>query len=288
MADPMLHHADERPHPPSGDAGWEESWYFDFIADDAEIAGYARLTFRAAEGRAWWWSAVVGTDLPFVLVREHDVELPRAGTLEIRGSGLWAEPICETPFEHWGLGLEAFAVGLDDPAVAYAGERGEPVPLGFDLEWEPAAGPAVWPSPPASGRYGQAGAVHGEVLVGRRRFPLSGTGATEHAWGPRDWWSAAAPEPPPAWLAGRLDSDHLLGPGPDVAADLTVDGGGLLTGGQVVAPGGIRASVEPVRHAPLQIPGTGGRVSRLARALCRLETDDGRRGWAWAERLQPA
>jgi hypothetical protein len=285
MADRTLNHADEAPHAPSGDAGWEESWYFDFISDDGELAGYARLTLRPREARAWWWSAVVGADLPYVLVREHDVELPRSGTLEIRGSGLWAEPICEIPYEHWGLGLEAFAVGLDDPADAYAGERGEPVPLGFDLEWEPEAPPAVWPSSAPDGRYGQAGAVHGEVLVGRRRFPLTGTGATEHAWGRRDWWTSA---PEPAWLAGRLDEGDLLGPGPGLAVDLALDDGGLVAGGGVVAPGGLRASLEPVRHAPLQVPGAGGRVSRLARALCRLEADDGRPGWAWAERLQPA
>ncbi|MDQ4098611.1 MAG: hypothetical protein M3144_12185, partial [Actinomycetota bacterium] len=75
---------------------------------------------------------------------------------------------------------------------------------------------------------------------------------------------------------------------PDVAADISLDDLGLVAGGHVTGPNDVRATIEPVRHAPLQVPAADGRVSRLARALCRLEADDGRRGWAWAERLQPA
>src|SRR5207237_456868 len=81
--------------------------------------------------------------------------------------GLWAQPICETPHEHWTLGLEAFGVALDDPAVAYHGERGDRVALGLDLEWE-----AVAPAQASTGlpRYEQPCAVHGDVLVGDERL----------------------------------------------------------------------------------------------------------------------
>ena len=285
MADSPLTGADERAHAPGAEADWEESWYFDFVSADGRVAGYARLGLRPREGRAWWWSAVVGTDLPYVLVRDHDVDPPRRGTFEIRAPGLWAEPVCETPFEHWGLGLEAFAVALDDPIQAYGDERGEPVPLGFDLEWEPHAAPAVWPPEAGRTRYAQAGAVHGEVLVGRGRFPIAGWGTNEHAWGPRSWWS---PQAVGGWVAGTVDG-VAVGPGPEVSADVAVDGRGLVSAGRVEAPGGlVAATLAPVHHAPLRIPAPDGRVSRLARALCRLETPDGRSGWAWAERLQPA
>ena len=289
MADPAITDADEGPHRPGAGADWEESWYFDFVAAGGEVAGYARLALRPGEGGAWWWSAVVGRDLPYVLVREHEVPLPRARTLEIRASGLWAEPICETPFEHWGLGLEAFAIALDDPTDAYGAERGDPVPLGLDLEWEPETPPAAWPVAPADGgHYGQAGAVHGVVLVGSRRFIVTGAGATEHCWGRRDWWPANPPAAGPAWLAGRLDPDSAIGPGPDVVAELALDDRGLLAAGHVTSEGWAAVAVHPVRHAPLRVPALDGRVSRLARALCRLEAPDGRSGWAWAERLQPA
>src|SRR5262245_20022822 len=121
----------EGAHRPGPEAGWEESWYFDFATGEGIgegiVAGYARLGLRPGEGVAWWWTAVVGHDLPFVLVRDHEVEPPKPGTLEIRAPGLWAEPVCETAFEHWSVGLEAMAVALDDPTEAYRGERGDPV-----------------------------------------------------------------------------------------------------------------------------------------------------------------
>jgi hypothetical protein len=284
MADPPLTSADERAHPPGTEPDWEESWYFDFVSTDGRLGGYARLALRPHDGRAWWWSAVVGIDLPYVLVREHEVDPPRPGTFEIRAPGLWAEPVCETPFEHWGVGLEAFAVALDDPVDAYGDERGHPVPLGLDVEWEPRAGPAVWPRRCGRSRYAQAAAVHGEVLLGRERLPLEGMGSTEHAWGPRAWWSSA---PAAGWVAGTAGSE-AVGPGPDVSAELSLDGRRLLSGGRVAAPGGFVATLTPVRHAPLRIPAPDGRGSRLARALCRLDASDGRSGWAWAERLQPA
>jgi hypothetical protein len=212
-----------------------------------------------------------------VLVRDHDVDPPRRGTLEIRGSGLWGEPICETPFDHWSLGLEAFALGLDDPVEAYGAERGDPVPLGFDLEWEAAAGPSVVPEE-AGRRYRQLCAVHGEVLVGHQRFAVSGGGTREHAWGRRDWWTSSF-----AWVAGRLDDGTAIGPGLDPEPAVVLDDRGLVAGGRAGS-----ARLVPVAHAPLQVPAADGRTSRLARALCRAEADGGRRGWAWAERLQPA
>src|SRR5262245_54527732 len=120
----------------------EESWYFDFCTPDGVLAGYARLAVRPEERRAWWWCAVVGEDVPFILVKDLDVERPRAKPLEIRSSGLWAEATCEIPNEHWTMGLEAFGVCLDDPTEAYGLERGDVIPLGFDLEWT-AEGPAM-------------------------------------------------------------------------------------------------------------------------------------------------
>ena len=52
-----------------------------------------------------------------VAVRDHEVPLPRTG-LEVRADGLWGELVCETPLEHWSIGLEAFGLGYDDPADA--------------------------------------------------------------------------------------------------------------------------------------------------------------------------
>ena len=221
----------EGAHRPGPEEGWEESWYFDFATPGGELAGYSRLGLRPGEGVAWWWTAVVGRDRPFVLVRDHEVDPPKPGSLEIRGSGLWAEPVCETPFEHWSVGLEALAVALDDPIDAYRGERGDPVPLGLDLEWEDVQPPT--PAGAATG-YERECTVHGEVLIGRARLAVAGTGRRSHDWGPRPWWAGPAPS------AGEVDDR------------------GLIAGADVLA------------HAPLAIPDPrGGPPSRLARALRR-------------------
>src|SRR5690349_4769959 len=91
-----------------------------------------------AHGAAWYWAYLFVPGVGLVVVRDHEVPAPRPGApdLEIRADSLWAELVCETPGEHWGLGLEAFGVVLDDPWDALQGELGRRVPVGFDLEWE--------------------------------------------------------------------------------------------------------------------------------------------------------
>ena len=236
--------ADEHAHPGVAPAGWEESWSFDFVTADERLAGFARLALHPVEGRAWWWAAVVGHGRPYVLAKEHDIVPPKPPSLEIRASGLWAEIICEEPFEHLSVGLEAFALAFDDPTDAYGAERGQPVPLGFDLGWEALSPPAALArgttGTAAAAGYGQDCAVHGEVLVGRERLRLAGTGRRTHAWGPPQW--------------GRTTAA--------VTADATADGRGLIE------------DPPPLYHAPVQLPG-----ARLARALCRRP--DG--GLAWEE-----
>ena len=68
--------------------------------------------------------------------------------------GIWLSVVCVTPGEHWSLGMEAFALEVDDPDD----ELGHLVPLGFDLEWE------------APDR------VHGEVLIADERHQIDAEG----------------------------------------------------------------------------------------------------------------
>jgi hypothetical protein len=98
-------------------------------------------------------------DGALVLVHDDDIPLPRGSLLEVRADGLWAEFVCEVPHEHWGFGLEAFGLRYDDPAEAAVSDRGERLPVGYDLEWE------------------APGHVVGEVLVGRERLPIDGPGS---------------------------------------------------------------------------------------------------------------
>ena len=98
-------------------------------------------------------------DVGVVVVRDPEVAPPRRDdVVVVRAEGLWAELLCETPDEHWSFGLEAFGVRFDDEAEAATSDRGERVAVGFDLEWE------------------TPDRVVGEVLVGRARYALDGTG----------------------------------------------------------------------------------------------------------------
>ncbi len=82
---------------------------------------------------------------PTVIVLGEDVG--KKGGVFLATDGLWAECVCETPMEHWGLGLEAFGVRLDEPGDAYRGEIGERLPVGLDLEWEAATPVYDYPYP---------------------------------------------------------------------------------------------------------------------------------------------
>jgi hypothetical protein len=202
--------------------------YLDFADDDAGFGGYLRL-----EGQSVW-AAVVGFGAhPLVALR--DDELPRHRGLDVRTDGLWASLTCETPGEHWSAGMEAFAVGYDDPVAALDDERGDIVALGFDLEWE---------------RSGDLWLVHGDVLVGDGRIALDTRGSVgEHLVTGR--------------VGGRpFASDDLI---PIVTPD------GLLAGG-VGGGEDLRVQLEPRWHAPIK---SGGGIARALCALTASDGDAG-------------
>jgi hypothetical protein len=290
-------------HPPGEEPLWGESWYFDFASPDGDLGGYVRLGLYPNLGVAWYWAYLVGTDRPLVAVRDHDVALPRGRTLEVRAEGLWSAINCETPNEHWSIGLEAFGVGMDDPADAYRGERGDRTPLGFDLEWEAAAAVFDYPGPT---RYEQACTVHGEVLVGAERLAFDGFGQRDHSWGVRDWWAF-----PWCWSAGRLgdgtvfhgvqggpkeawqfETGYVIPPGGstekvDAVTVATALGDEGLPESATVGLGEMSLAVTPLAHAPMLLESPDLRRSRFPRSLCRFGAGDGRAGFGWVEWLQP-
>jgi len=80
-------------------------------------------------------------------VRDDELPLPTSG-LDLRGHGLWLSLVDEGD-GRWTIGLEVFALGVDDPAEA----RGDLVPLGFDFDYD-------------------AGRLTGELLVGDEAIEL--------------------------------------------------------------------------------------------------------------------
>ena len=253
MSLPTVEPSDEHRRPPGPEPWWADAWEIDFAAEPG-IGGYVRLTLLPNQGVAWWWTALLTPR--FVAVRDHEVPLPRAG-LEVRADGLWGELVCETPLEHWSIGLEAFGIAYDDPADAWGDEWGERLPVGLDLEWEATADagdvPPAGPLPSAAGGvgYAQPGRVHGEILVGADRILFSGTGFRSRASGVLDWWS---------------DRRHRR------LAWVTGDGGGIVDDGG--RPTGV------LGEAPLLVTAVGRPTVPLARSLCRIDGADGGTGWA--------
>jgi hypothetical protein len=295
--------ADEARHEPGPEPLWSESWYLDFVDERLGVAGYVRLGLYPGLGTAWYWACLVGPDRPLVTVIDHEVPIPAGRSLEIRTDGLWGDLTVETPLDHVTVGVEAFAVGVDDPSEVYGDLRGDRVPFGMDLEWETDGGTYAYPGVT---RYEVPCRVHGEVLVGSEVLAIDGLGQRDHSWGVRDWWSYAW-----SWTAGWLDDGTRF-------HGLTVDIAGepLYATGYLQPPGGplvgvdrlersedlgahgfpdaarwrigdLDLSVEPVAFSPVLLTAPDARASRFPRAWCRFTAADGRTGHGWTEWNQP-
>jgi hypothetical protein len=165
----------DRPHVPGHTPGWAETWGFQLAGD--RLTGLVRLTRVTSLGACWCWTLLRGDDVGIVVVRDDEVTPPRRPeSLEVRGDDLWMELVCETPFEHWGIGLEAFGLRVDTPSD----EIGERLPLGLDLEWETDGTPV---SEQGDAGYVQEGIIHGEVLIADERIPYEAPCTRDHAWG---------------------------------------------------------------------------------------------------------
>lgn len=281
---------DERPHETIEDAS--ESWSFDFAAADGSLGGWARLTRHPSH--AWYQAMLAGPRRQLLAVIDHHVP-HRSNPLEIRTTDLWADHICETPLDHWTLGLETFALGVDDPLELHGRQLGDRVPLGFDLEWD-TDGPVLdLPDQAGVRRYEVPCRVHGEVLVGAEVIDFEGVGARDHLWGPIDWWADDG------WHLSGVVEGHLwcsvdrrdgravatvVDPDGNVStsevdAHVDLDRDGLPTAAAVEGPGlSFRSEVLAVTPVPLA---DGGREARRPRALCRHRLDDGRIGVGWLE-----
>jgi hypothetical protein len=295
----VLAAADERAHAPDASAGWWEAWQLDAASGDG--TGLAvRLACAPALGVAWWWTHVLLPGAPGpVVVRDHEVGLPRQG-LEVRADGLWGELTCEVPFEHWTYGLEAFGVKLDDPADSLRGEIGERLPVGLDVEWEvdPDGGvPYEYRGRTVTG-YEQAGRVHGEILLGRSRFELDAVGLRSHEWGmPQSGVSArsawfAAPATFTSYTVTEAGVDGYVVRGDSRRAISSVrtetrrgDDGYPVSVRHVIDD---RAALDAEVLGLLAVPiaGAHGDRSTAVRGLCRADVD-GEVAVGWSSWLDP-
>lgn len=247
----------EARHTPEADETWSESWYLDFFDAAGSLGGYVQLTLWPGLGRSWFWACLAGEDRPLVTVIENEGPVPPPPALELRASGLWADLNCETPAEHFVVGLEAFGVALEDPSEVFRGAWGDRTPLGFDLEWETEA-PGAASHDELTDGYALSCEVHGEILVADQRIDFEGWGRRTHRWGVRRWWTDE-----PAIVARRGDGTWLVDD-PD------------------------RVAAVAVAQAPVLLEGHPGGPTRLSRVLVRLLGPGGGAGWtAICEALGP-
>ncbi|MFN0093096.1 MAG: hypothetical protein ACKVWR_22900 [Acidimicrobiales bacterium] len=177
-----------------------EWWSFDLATPQRSFGLHLELVRWPAAGRAWCWTGVLEAGRPLVTVVETDIAAPRAG-FDWRAQGLWVEVVVEAPGRRWSVGLEAFALALDDPADALGACRGERIPLGYDLEWET-----------EGGLDHPLGAAHGEVLIGAAAYEVAGDGGARFTRGP---FPPEAPAPSRSGRAGALGWSPARLPHPD-------------------------------------------------------------------------
>jgi len=243
---------------PDREAQEQQVWALDFVQADggaAWMGGFVRLALLPTEGVAWYWAYLVGPELGLVVVRDHEVPLPRQSEpVVVRADALWAEMVCETAEEHWSVGLEAFGVRLDDPAEGFRDEIGERLAVGLDLEWE------VGDEPVGDGSL--RGAVFGEVLVGPDRIAFDGTGVFSRVRGEHPWHTTAG-----------------------VQAELDADG---LPTSVMIRSGRDLVAIEVLAMAAIPISRDGRRPIRLVRVLGRWTGDDGAGKVGWVDLVEPS
>jgi hypothetical protein len=194
--DGSFNDADEGVHP---DSACEE-FTFTFWSASGNIGGYTSLILA---GRHLTYAlALVRAGHPLLHVNDESLPPLRSfDDLLVKGEGMWAEHICESPFEQWTVTNETFASALDDPNDAYGRAYGTPTAIAFDLEWYATAGPIE-----IEGGYAQAGEVHAVIELGTSAIEAVFVGSRTHRWKPFTWSSAPVGEEglrAPVSLAGE-------------------------------------------------------------------------------------
>ena len=110
-----------------------EEWTFSWWSPDTAMAGWTMYRVFASN-QIWYCFGMVRGDKPLLHVAEFDISR-RPNPMIAKAESLWAEFICDAPFEQWTLGNETYAVELDDPDEGLGRAYGRAVPIASDLEW---------------------------------------------------------------------------------------------------------------------------------------------------------
>src|SRR5437773_1935634 len=90
---------DENRQPPGSEELWNDSWYFDAVAEDGSLGAYVRIGLYPNLGVAWYTAYVTGPGRPAVAVVDLEAPLPAGDRLHTVTDALEAEHRCERPLE---------------------------------------------------------------------------------------------------------------------------------------------------------------------------------------------
>mgnify|MGYP004119937005 FL=1 len=156
-----------------------EQWQFDFWSGEHDLGGWVHFTYDQSSRKGWYVTALIGVDRRLVLVVDPKIPIPQLSQyLEFRAEGIWAQHVCETPLEHWTVGLEAFGVTLETAEDAMGNQWGKRTGVGLDLEWE-----RIEDTEETDTGFRQRCSVSGEVLIDEEAFDLHVEGWRSRSWG---------------------------------------------------------------------------------------------------------
>lgn len=292
--------SDEGPHQPTGEALWNESWYFDF-ADRAEgLGGWVRLGLYPTERRAWINAMLCGPGMPTIALTDLHAPLP-GDPADVRTPGITLTQRAVEPLRSYRVTVTGRATVYDDPSAALRVGSGRSAEVSMDLVWETAGEPYRYRF---ATRYEIPCTVSGRVVVdGRTHTITAAAGQRDHSWGVRDWWAMDW-----VWSALHLDDgthlhfvDVRIPGAPPIGVGYSQRDGRLVElqmaeAREVFAPNGLPistalllqqvdlvADTEVVAHAPVRLVADDGRVADFPRAWMSVRTTDGRSGIGWME-----
>jgi len=167
-----LSDADELRHPDVA----VEAWWWWGAGDGATTAGvFVGIELRGT--RFDYWAGLVREGEPYLYIEELDGADLRSG-LEIKPPQMWADHVCDLPFQQWSLGNEAHGVLLDDPREAWRRAYGTLVPVTFDIEWYAAGDPVA-----IAHGYEQLGEVDVQIELTSGVLAFAGPARRVHVWG---------------------------------------------------------------------------------------------------------
>jgi len=181
---------DELSHPPTTEALWRESHYFNFHDASGKIGGITSIGVWPNRDRA---EGIVAIYLSAQRVLAYRLEGPLTGDGSPFSLGDIRYEMLE-PFQRWRLRAEGDFMTVDPrQGEELTPEYQPPVRVQLDLTWEALSPPYEYPPETASlivgpsRHYEQTGRIQGVITIGGQEMPINGYSSRDHSWGIRDW-----------------------------------------------------------------------------------------------------